>query len=115
MIEIIVVVGVVGILAALLYPSFGGVLPAAREQSAITKAEALNGAMFTFGKRIPNAGVQWSAANNAAKYVLLYDAGYLPNAQTTLATYQPGGFTFTFPTSLLGRVAIVGPAGAVVY
>ena len=118
MIELIIVMVAIGILAAMLYPSFKGLLPVVKDYSAITKAEALNGAMFTYYRRIPGASTNWSgAADDNARYVLLYSAGYLPNAASTLATYTPTGYTYAFPTPLsnTGRVTITGTSGNVSY
>lgn len=115
LLEIIVVIALVGVLAAMVYPSYSGIGPAGREQAAITKAETLNGAIFVYAKRIPNAASNWAAADNAGKYALLHAQGYLPNMPATLAGFQPAGFTFTLPGALNGRVAITGPSGAVSY
>ena len=115
LIEILIVVIIIGVLAGMLFPSFRGVVTASKDNVAITKAEALNSATFTYAKRIPNAAANWAAANNAGRYDLLYDAGYLPNCPTSLAAFQPNGYSFSFPTNVTGRIAITGPAGAMSY
>ena len=115
-VEIVIVIAILAILALFIAPRMSGLVPFANDRAAITRAEAINGAMFTYRQRIAGAQGTWTAAgNNAARYVLLYNAGYLPNAAGTLAGFQPTGYTFALPATLTGRVTITGPNGAISY
>lgn len=110
--ELIVVVVVLGILAAIVLPNLSNVMPYARDQSAISKAVTLEQAMLTYYKRVSNAATTWTSKDNANRYVLLYNAGYLPGAPATLASFQPKGYTYTFSATLsTARVTITGPNG----
>lgn len=118
LIEIIISVVAIGILSAMVYPSFRGLITPAKDNAAIVKAEALNSAMFTYMRRIPNASSNWAgAADDAARYDLLFGQGYLPLAASALSGYQPSGYSYAFPAILTsnGRVAITGPNGTVSY
>lgn len=115
LIELLIVIAVIAIISTILVPSFRGVLTASRDTAAITKTEALNGALFTFSKRVSDASTQWAAANNSQRYTLLYNAGYMPNAPETLAEYTPSGYTITFPNSVNGRCGLSGPSGTISY
>jgi hypothetical protein len=82
-------------------PRVANIAEASRDQDAISRAHVLNQAMFTYLQRVPGAASQWtSAANNANRYTLLFNGGYLPGSSATLDGFTPTGFTYTFPSSL---------------
>jgi prepilin-type N-terminal cleavage/methylation domain-containing protein len=116
LIEVVIVVGCIALLSAMVVPKVIGLFSTGTTTMAITRAEALNGAMFTYNQKIPSAAVNWAAApDNPSMYLLLYNAAYLPNEATTLAGFEPSGFTYSFPAALTGRVTITGPSGVVSY
>jgi prepilin-type N-terminal cleavage/methylation domain-containing protein len=116
LLEIMLVVVAVGILAGMLFPRYRGVLGGANDVVAGAAANTLNTAMFTYSKRIPNASANWTAAaTDADKYLLLYNAGFLPGSAATLAGFTPSGYTISFPAVTSGRCTVTGPSGALSY
>lgn len=116
LLEIMLVVAVLGFIAALVLPRLGNVMPFVHDTDAVSRAVTLNSAIFTYSKRVPGASTAWTAADNAGKYALLSTAGYLPGCPSTLAGFQPSGYSFTLPTTLSNpRVVITGPNGVVTY
>lgn len=116
MVEIVIVVVVLAILTLVIVPRVTGLVPAASDRSAITRAEALNNGMFTYRQRIVGAQTNWTAATtDDAKYLLLFGAGYMPNSASTLPLFAPASYTLAFPANLTGRVTVTGPSGAIAY
>jgi len=116
LIEILICVGVLGLLATFTVPKLRGIVGVTNVATAKTMAHGLNGAMFAYYETISGAQTAWTAAaDDETKYQLLYGAQLLPNAPATLAGYSPSGFTFTFPSLLTARVVITGSSGVVAY
>lgn len=117
LIETVIVLAVLGIVAAIVIPRMSNILPAAREQDAIARAYTLNQAVFTYTKRISAAPTNWAAATtNADKYLLLWNASFLPGCPPSLAAFQPSGYSFAFDSNLaVPRVVITGPNGVLAY
>jgi prepilin-type N-terminal cleavage/methylation domain-containing protein len=112
LLELVAVVAVMGILTAIVLPNLSNVMPYARDQNAISKAVTLEQAMLTYYKRIPNSATTWAAQDDAGRYTLLHDAGYLPGSPATLTAFQPRGYSYSFSTTLTtARVTITGPDG----
>ena len=110
--EIIIVLLLVGILSALALPFIPDAFGHANDHQARVRAEALQSAQLVYRSRIPLADSHWdSAANDAERYALLRNAGYLPMSPPQWAYYPPDGYTFSFGATLTDPVSITNPKG----
>ena len=101
LVETIVVISVIGILSAMIIPRVANIAEVAREQDAVARAHVLNQAMFTYMQRVPGANGAWtSAGDDAARFSLLHNAGFLPGTSSSLTAFTPDNFTFSFPSTL---------------
>ncbi len=97
LVEVLAAVAIIGIIVFLALPNVIQAKRDTEEQMVTTRAEALNMAMSSYitANGRSNAGSLW-AGTHAAKYDLV--KAYMAYAPTSLADYQPSGYTFEFGT-----------------
>lgn len=99
LVEVLAAVAIIGIIVFLALPNVIQAKLDTEEQMVITRAEALNMSISSYitANGRSNAAADWAASGNStnpAKYLLV--KGYLAYAPSTLADYEPSGYTFTF-------------------
>jgi prepilin-type N-terminal cleavage/methylation domain-containing protein len=111
LVEVLAAVAIIGILVFIAIPNVVQSRRDAEEHFAIGRAESLNNSISQFisANGRANAGVAWAGKTNVERYGLV--KGYLAYAPTDLATYQPNGYTYTFPGSPDGRIGITRDNG----
>ncbi len=78
MAELIIVVVLLGILGAITTLGLGNVVPAARQEAAITRARLLNASRLSFALTVPGAAARWDAVpDSSSRLALLVDGGVL--------------------------------------
>lgn len=113
-VEMVGMTVMLGVLAGLAFPAINGLRSAGLDQQAIGIAQAINQAQQTYNLRVSNAAAAWSAATDSeSKYELI--SRYVPFAASSLAAYEPAGYTLTLGSALNAKVAIDGPNGTVTY
>lgn len=113
LVEVLAAVAIIGIIVFLALPNVIQAKLDAEEQMVITRAEALNMSISSFitANGRTNAGKSWTDVpipaggdKDDARYSLI--SGYMAYAPTTLANYEPSGYSFAFDASLDKKVVI---------
>lgn len=102
LVEVLVAVALVGVLIFLALPNIVQVKEDSETHLAIARAEALNMGMASLiqARSSTVANAAWMAAStDEARYGLV--TPYLAFAPATLASYTPGGYSLTLPSSLV--------------
>jgi prepilin-type N-terminal cleavage/methylation domain-containing protein len=103
--EVLIVVGLMGLMAAIVTPIFIGVRAGMAKKTAMTTATAIDTAVFAY-KQDNRTAAATAYAAAADKYALLKTAGYLNGAPATLAAASTDGYTFTMPATLVGTTVV---------
>lgn len=116
LISVLLAVIIIGILSAMTMPAIRGLKNLASDREAIGRAAAINQAQQAYKWRVSSAASLWTAAlTDDAKFQLIRDYLPLKDTFTTLAAFEPGGYTYTMGVSLDTQVSISGPNGAIAY
>ncbi|SRR5258708_31449773 len=116
LISVLIAVIIIGILSVLTMPAIRGLRDMTTDRDAIGRAAALNQAQQAYKWRVANASSSWTAATtDDGKFQLIRDYLPLKDSYTTLVSFQPVGYTFSFGSTVDTLVTITGPRGSVSY
>jgi type II secretory pathway pseudopilin PulG len=100
LVEALLVVLLLGILSAVLAGGLGGLVPAGRQEAAVSKARILNAARCSYALLVPSAESQWgAAADDGARIALLVEARVMDGTASGLLS-SPGGYTLALSGAL---------------
>jgi type II secretory pathway pseudopilin PulG len=110
--EVILVLALMSIITVIALPLLPDAMAHSQDHQALVKAEAIQGAQLIYRARVPGADRKWlEAGNDADRYLLLRNAGYLPLSPLTWEAYVPSGYSFALGTGLGDPVSITRPGG----
>jgi len=116
LIELIIVIAVIAVVAGTIIPAISGTTSAAKQQRAISGAEALNLAQTRY--RLEKGVAAWdSLADSAARYTALMP--YMEYAEASLTAFEAknSGYHYAFQASSndhMQKVVLTDPDGNVV-
>lgn len=111
LVELILTVAILGVIAAVVYPTFGDSLEAAEERAARTNADSLFAAKQTYKLRVGNAATTFAAASNPdGRYALVQP--YLPGAPVSWAAFLGAGHQLDMGSGLNDVVRVQLPDGS---
>lgn len=115
MAEIVVVITVLGVLAAIVVPVYGGLRRSSLETAATHHARLVNAARDSFALTVPSAHAQWAnAKDDAARLGLLISENLLAGQAGDYLS-MPGDYTVELGGGLRSRTVLKREGVEIVY
>ena len=106
MAEIIVVITVLGVLASIIVPVYGGLRRGSLETAAMHNVRLVNAARDSFALVVPSAHDQWSAAKDDSSRLALLIAENLLAGQPADYLAMPGSYSIELTGGLRNRTVL---------
>ena len=115
MAEIVVVITVMGVLASIIVPVYGGLRRSSLQTAAVHHAKLVNAARDCFALTIPSAYQQWSAAPDDATRLGLLISEHLLSGEAGQYLAMPGDYSLELSGGLRAKTVLKQKGDAIGY